>query len=375
MTIGSNIKRLRRERDITQEQLAEFLHLTPSAISQWETDRVLPDIQYLPKLAHLFKVSSDEILGINVEANDEEINRIYQEARELWCTARRSEAEKLCREGIDRFPNAYILMEELAWNLSYSNNSKDREESISLFERISEHVPDEISKNFALGALVEMYMKTGQSEKAKQLAESAPSSPIYTLDSCRLMILRGADWAWEMSMQIERGFDDFIWKLRNLLHTFGKDHPMFTMPEQLALWQKMIDLVNVFYENGDYSFHEQIIIEAHFRRAKLYMTMNEQENTLSELEKMCEHILHFDAYSEGLLGNYVAIPKDKWHTSLLCRPKDENDPRLKITVSSSCTENEAMEHKRILESNDFDTLRDNKRFQAVYRTLSQNAKS
>ena len=375
MTIGSNIKRLRRERDITQEQLAEFLHLTPSAISQWETDRVLPDIQYLPKLAHLFKVSSDEILGINVEASDEEVNQIYKEVRELWCTARRSEAEKLCREGIDRFPNAYILMEELAWNLSYSNNSKDREESISLFERIRENVPDEISKNFALGALVEMYMKTGQSEKAKQLAESAPSSPIYTLDSCRLMTLRGADWAWEMSTQIERGFDDFIWKLRNLLHSFGKDHPMFTMPEQLALWQKMIDLVNVFYENGDYSFHEQIIIEAHFRRAKLYMTMNEQENTLSELEKMCEHILHFDAYSEGLLGNYVAIPKDKWHTSLLCRPKDENDPRLKITVSSSCTENEAMEHKRILESNDFDTLRDNKRFQAVYRTLSQNAKS
>ena len=38
MTIGSNIKKLRRERDITQEQLAEFLHLTPSAISQWETE-------------------------------------------------------------------------------------------------------------------------------------------------------------------------------------------------------------------------------------------------------------------------------------------------------------------------------------------------
>ena len=374
MTIGSNIKRLRRERDITQEQLAEFLHLTPSAISQWETDRVLPDIQYLPKLAHLFKVSSDEILGINVEASDEEVNQIYKEVRELWCTARRSEAEKLCREGIDRFPNAYILMEELAWNLSYSSERKDIDESIALFERIRANVSDESSRNFALGALVGMYMKIGETKKAKQLADSAPS-PIYTIDSCRLMILRGADWAWEMSTQIERGFDDFIWKLRNLLHSFGKDHPMFTMPEQLALWQKMIDLVNVFYENGDYSFHEQIIIEAHLRRAKLYMTMNEQENALSELEKMCEHILHFDAYSEGLLGNYVAIPKDKWHTSLLCRPKDENDPRLKITVSSSCTENEAMEHKRILESNDFDTLRDNKRFQAVYRTLSQNAKS
>lgn len=375
MTIGSNIKKLRRERDITQEQLAEFLHLTPSAISQWETDRVLPDIQYLPKLAHLFKVSSDEILGINVEANDEEINRIYQEVRELWCTARRSEAEKLCREGIDRFPNAYILMEELAWNLSYSNNSKDREESISLFERIRENVPDEISKNFALGALVEMYMKTGQSEKAKQLAESAPSSPIYTLDSCRLMTLRGADWAWEMSMQIGRSFDDFIWKLRNLLNSFGDDHPMFTINEQLAMWQKIIDFVNTFYENGDFSFHEQLFINAHLRRAKLYIKLHEEDNALSELEKMCGHINHFDKYSEGLLGNYVSIPKEKWPTSLLVRPRDENDPRLEITVSSSSTENEAMEHKRILESADFDTLRKNERFQKVYDTLSQNAKS
>ncbi len=374
MTIGSNIKKLRRERDITQEQLAEFLHLTPSAISQWETDRVLPDIQYLPRLAHLFKVSADTILGINVEEADEEIQRIYEEVRELWCTARRDEAEKLCREGIERFPNAYNLMEELAWNLSYSSERKDREESIALFERIRANVSDESTRNFALGALVEMYMKIGETEKAKQLAKSAPS-PIYTIDSCRLMTLRGADWAWEMSMQIERGFDDFIWKLRNLLHSFGQDHPMFTMPEQLALWQKMIDFVKIYYENGDYAFHEQIIIEAHLRRAKLFVTMNEEENALSELEKMCEHITHFDAYSEGLLGNHVAIPKEKWPTSLLTRPRDEDDPRLALTVSSSCTENEAMEHKRVLEGNFFDSLRENERFKAVYHTLSQNAKS
>ena len=374
MTIGSNIKKLRRERDITQEQLAEFLHLTPSAISQWETDRVLPDIQYLPKLAHLFKVSSDEILGINVEANDEEINRIYQEVRELWCTARRSEAEKLCREGIERYPNAYILMEELAFNLSYSSDRKDIEESIALFERIRSNVTDESTRNFALGNLVPMYMKIGEVEKAKQMAESVPSQ-IYTKAGCRLMTLRGADWAWEMSMQINVSFDDFVWKLRNLLNSFGDDHPMFTIHELLTMWQKIIDFVNTFYENGDFGFQEQLIINAHLRRAKLYIKLNEEDNALTELEKMCAHINHFDKYSEGLLGNYVLIPKEKWPTSLLVRPRDENDPRLAITVSSSSTENEAMEHKRILESADFDTLRKNERFQTVYDTLSQNAKS
>lgn len=374
MTIGSNIKKLRRERDITQEQLAEFLHLTPSAISQWETDRVLPDIQYLPKLAHLFKVSADTILGIDVEADDEEIKHIYEQVRELWCTGRREEAEKLCREGIDRFPNAYNLMEELAWNLSYSNKREDREESILFFERIRANVNDECSRNFALGALVEMYMKTGQPEKAKEMAESAPPSPIYTIDQCRLMTLRGADWAWEMSMQMERCFDNYIWKLRNLLHSFGTDHPMFTMTEQLDLWQKMIDFVQTYYENGDYGFHEQILIEAYYRRAKLFVALGEEENALAALEKMEKHITHFDAYQEGLLGNLVSIPKDKWPTSLLCRPKDDNDPRLEITVSCSSTENEAMEYKRALEGSFFDALREKERFQTVYAILCQNAK-
>ena len=38
MTIGSTIKNLRRQADMTQEQLAELLHISASAISQWETE-------------------------------------------------------------------------------------------------------------------------------------------------------------------------------------------------------------------------------------------------------------------------------------------------------------------------------------------------
>lgn len=38
MSIGTTIKRLRREKDITQEQLAEYLGITSRAISQWECE-------------------------------------------------------------------------------------------------------------------------------------------------------------------------------------------------------------------------------------------------------------------------------------------------------------------------------------------------
>ena len=75
MSIGSTIKRLRRENDVTQEQLAEYLGITSRAISQWECDRTAPDISLLPALCHIFGVSSDVLLGIDIERNNEEIKQ------------------------------------------------------------------------------------------------------------------------------------------------------------------------------------------------------------------------------------------------------------------------------------------------------------
>jgi transcriptional regulator with XRE-family HTH domain len=76
VTIGSIIKKLRRERDITQERLAELLNISASAVSQWETDRVMPDVTQIPVLANIFDVSADLILGINIERKNEKIIEI-----------------------------------------------------------------------------------------------------------------------------------------------------------------------------------------------------------------------------------------------------------------------------------------------------------
>ena len=51
MTIGTNIKRLRQNKDVTQEQLGNVLGITSQAVSKWECETALPDIDLLPKLA------------------------------------------------------------------------------------------------------------------------------------------------------------------------------------------------------------------------------------------------------------------------------------------------------------------------------------
>ena len=62
-TIGKRIAALRKERGLTQDELAEKLGLSPQAVSKWENDISCPDILLLPQLAQLLGVTTDQLLG------------------------------------------------------------------------------------------------------------------------------------------------------------------------------------------------------------------------------------------------------------------------------------------------------------------------
>ena len=63
LNFGENIKRLRKNRDLTQEALADALGISAQSVSKWESGQCCPDIQLLPSIAELFEVSVDELLG------------------------------------------------------------------------------------------------------------------------------------------------------------------------------------------------------------------------------------------------------------------------------------------------------------------------
>lgn len=60
--VGAFISKLRKERDMTQVELADALNVSHQAVSKWEVGDSMPDIGTLPKLAQLFDVTVDEIL-------------------------------------------------------------------------------------------------------------------------------------------------------------------------------------------------------------------------------------------------------------------------------------------------------------------------
>ena len=62
-TLGKRITANRKRLGLTQDQLAEQLGITAQAVSKWENDLSCPDISILPKLADIFGVTTDELLG------------------------------------------------------------------------------------------------------------------------------------------------------------------------------------------------------------------------------------------------------------------------------------------------------------------------
>ena len=63
-TLGKRIMALRKAAGMTQEQVAERLGVSPQAVSQWENDVSCPDVTMIPRIAQLFNVSTDELLGL-----------------------------------------------------------------------------------------------------------------------------------------------------------------------------------------------------------------------------------------------------------------------------------------------------------------------
>lgn len=73
MNIGKTIATLRKERNMTQSEVADKLGVSYQAVSKWERDESLPDITLLPSIADLFGITIDQLLRGGLNMNDQEI--------------------------------------------------------------------------------------------------------------------------------------------------------------------------------------------------------------------------------------------------------------------------------------------------------------
>lgn len=111
LLIGENIKRMRRKRNLTQEEMAAHLGISFQSVSKWERGDGYPDITMLPALANYFGISVDELLGMSEiakKAQYDEINRMWDENNKKGL---HSENVELMRQSLKTFPNNALLLD------------------------------------------------------------------------------------------------------------------------------------------------------------------------------------------------------------------------------------------------------------------------
>lgn len=173
LNISKILLEKRREKGVTQDEVAEYMGVSKAAVSKWEKGISYPDITFLPQLATYFHITIDELMGYEPQLSEKEIQKKYREFSAMFAERPFFEVMGQIRELIRKYDGCYPLLFSMAQ--LYLNHfmllSSDEEKSMVLKEaealcrRITEECRDALLKKDALTMEALLHLMEGQPEK------------------------------------------------------------------------------------------------------------------------------------------------------------------------------------------------------------------
>ncbi len=174
--MGETIKRLRNQKNITQEELAVAMNVSAAAVSKWETGITLPDISLLPQLAYFLKVSIDELMNYSESKMEQDILDFMEKHTAAMESFYLEAALQLSTVAIKQFPNDYRVMIIYAWDLIGGCADNDTEQILKyekeldkICERILSGCRDISIRLDALTIKGKILYALGKAEEAQNL--------------------------------------------------------------------------------------------------------------------------------------------------------------------------------------------------------------
>ena len=291
MSIGTTIKKLRRDKNITQEQLAELLGVSTNAVSQWECDKTAPDISHLPVLANIFEVSADVLLEIDIAKSKKqtEIKEFTAKCAELHSQGKTEERLKLCREMQKKYPNdetvRYNLMKVL--KTGYVDESFD--EIVMLGEQLLQSTNMEY-RTGAIRGLCLTYLDKGNREKALQYADMIPPA-----EDLHVHVLEGNE--------LVEHCQNYFWKVCDRMYLYMKylidcKDAGYTHAEKHTMLKSLYDMFHIIFSNEDFGFYNDRLTRISFFMALESGKAGEFDRAIGELEKMVLYCEKFKNFTE-----------------------------------------------------------------------------
>ena len=341
LKISENLRKLRKERGNTQDDLANHIGISVQAVSKWERGDGYPDITLLPYIASYYEVTVDDILGCNSLRKQEDIESFKKQAQVLINIGKRKERLELCREMQKKYPNDEDVLYNLMYDLWAVDHKKNSEEIICIATKLLKSDSLEIRYG-AIQMLAFTYSKLGNDEKAAEYAKMVP---------CNRDLLSSVLKGKELVEHCRRYFWDVCNTMLRLSHNMIQcPEAGYTAEERHAIRETLYKFYHLIFSDGDFGFLENRLGRLCRDMAISSAEMGNIDQAFDELNKMCEHMEKYQKFT------------NIEHTSLLVRG-------LKYDSSQSCSSDEySMAHGFLCsldENPRFNCLRTDERLQVI----------
>ena len=170
INLGEKLKSLRKEKNISQEKLAQHLNVSFQAVSKWENSSTYPDIELLPELARFFGITVDELLG--AEQIDEK--KLYEEyearAADIYRNGDISKTLPIWQEAYHKLPNN-IEVKEMLMSIYFDiDKVRYQKEIVELGTEIYNGNGGSYYKGQAIWQIARTYAACGNIEMAEKWA-------------------------------------------------------------------------------------------------------------------------------------------------------------------------------------------------------------
>ena len=318
-TIGKIIRRLRKEKKLTQEKLAELLNVTPQAVSKWENDTGIPDVSQIIPLSNIFEVSTDIILGKESFETEEEVIEMINTVDELIYKEKRYEAYLYIQEQLKKHPSNLKLLQksiELCCQLGYyENDCYDYEHANEIYKtahkqekiiiNLSSSITDILRARYIMMLLHISNMNYKLAEEEAKMFPFRNDMTIHNMYSYIHHSLKNYEYQAynskvDLSYHLESSIDNIV-SIANAYEMLNDNQ------KALLFYKKALEYIKFF-------FKEEILPPLHIRYgkdiylciAKIYIKLNQNEKALKYLSMMVDYDVNVrNNYTEDKRPNSI----------------------------------------------------------------------
>ena len=282
MTFGQTIKTLRREANMTQENLAELLSISPQAISRWETDVAMPDISLLPPLANLFNVTTDYLLGMETYQKDLRKAEFDKAYHKYWEHDDKEKNYQIALRAVAEYPGNMEYVEWLASAEYYvailildnSEYARLLESSAKHYKIVLDNTKDSKLYNKALHGIVLSLSCNQKKEEAKEYALLAEDEK--KRDELLCWCLEGEEKKKHCQHLANTKLHDFLFQLK-----FGQN--------SIEVYDAVEKMLSIMFPDGNFQYYHNTLQYNSISKAFHFCRIQQYDSALKELKKAKYH--------------------------------------------------------------------------------------